>query len=1581
MNSGKVKIVSLVTVSDMSDLYLSGWEIELPVEEGWPSLRDDIWSAKFGQFQSELLSNGNGFHVTLRFSEIGWADPLSLLGLATTLRGFIEETESSLDVELGHPASVDTRRGAFLRFIAEHKFLRTFWAPQVIGRTRFLYNEVYHESDEEISALEQNLVSSGYLLAYDNSLCLRAKLFHVERDGGARTTDIEKAKLVSSCLDEIRDYGLKPLFSSRPELIDVLLYKFRVIIYELIENAFEHAFIDKDGTILGGYGGIYARVRKRASDSESEKRWNSARLRENANCPLLARFGVTAQSDWIEFFYYDPGRGLLTDLQSWAAHARTSGNKELSKIIAELKPTSNRLHKISRYMFGEGLSRFKREGRTALTGLQHIGLILASANDFARACVAREWVGGVHPWKDSIQPTPINYAKQHQFRDLANTFGTAWHFCIQVRPDDVVLPDYWEELECWKQKSPTGNHNLLPLTSEKLPEWQFFDERELAGRLSTLILHEVSFASETVVWLPGDVRKQRVHQWLSAVKKNKNVKTWVIADFPAYQAGPVSEILRRERLSKDLTIYLVTDDWRCACLSSPEEGKDPYPSTEKAQLFLKENVDVLYRLLRAYDSKLFWQGIPAEPPSDTHIDVPFVYECVNWEGSNGIRATLHGYLELTQALTEPLRAALCKRALLRTWPLFCRGTRCEPADSLLAGLLPEGSLRINNSPEGSTSEGVTIVSSVLVTGSTAERNHRRGYKATIHLFRHAHVEFEEGVLVATEEPVALDWMPTPPVMISPPSGKLPYQRIPGTPFIGRGGPKAIPIRRFGQPEQKKDGSYEVFKKPLYGESPGEMYEHFIRLGVLKLGHWSYEGHHDLFTVNLAKAYALESIDNGPLVHWLTKRLMELCESGVRVMIYPSHLVTDHIVRHLRERHPSCLPQHVIPVHFLGRHSQSSIRIPSLTYDRIREILKAEKLDGKQQSVVLFDDGTVTGKVAREMEHLIKNAGASTVYTLTLINRTGLPLYRKLISYTSKVRKHFWRWDVPALGSRRTCPLCRAVEQARLVAANMPNGPARIRVDQWISLWDRKNVVLNWEDHGLNPMALPNPRPMTFGKEWLPDATVKHYEVMHTTTTGIAAMVAELMRTTTYKAVGLKVADEPAGINYKGRDNVYKEPEGERKIWDRTRLEILVGQALLFFDDLDKHELVDRFNRIFSIVVRSSGTGKREIDALAGLTLLLADKESAETLFSLNQRELCHTRVSSPDGELVLGYILVKSKIDWLSWLDHQGDKLTVDERALLRENLTYAWQLYAERKNEPVSLQRRSFLNIVLLLGDTSSTMHCGFMRRRTAAPLVANITRIVNDLCTLEKALRQVNSLLYEHGDNLRFNLADETEKVGKWTHNLKEAQQDSDKANALEWVSDIHKYLFGENGLAERWREESLWSIEDLKSFLELEGLYEELIREWSTEIENKAKIKRDNTIIDRWATKEGYRLPEIDVNIPEGTERIMLVAPPIVRQVIWENMKNVVHSPDIFCVAIDEGITDLRIDVIKNNNGLLLDIKMLTKEGARIPEKKTNEEMLSSILGCTVEYEIIHDSGRCVLQTRIPIITVSGLGRVTL
>ncbi|MCU7836347.1 MAG: phosphoribosyltransferase [gamma proteobacterium symbiont of Taylorina sp.] len=703
----------------------------------------------------------------------------------------------------------------------------------------------------------------------------------------------------------------------------------------------------------------------------------------------------------------------------------------------------------------------------------------------------------------------------------------------------------------------------------------------------------------------------------------------------------------------------------------------------------------------------------------------------------------------------------------------------------------------------------------------------------------------------------------------------------------------------------------------------------------------------------------ERNDNGPLVKWLIDNLNELRDK-VCMLVYPSHIVADSIIRDLHIKNSGSLPTHVIPIHFLSSYSQSSIRIPSLTYDRIRRLIETEK----EKNVIFFDDGTITGKVAREIEHLLRNAGATRVYSIILGNRTGLPLYRELIIKTKNYRRNYWRWDVPALGNHRTCPLCKALSKAEIIVNNIPYGEEKRVIETWINTWKLRDVTLDWENHGLAPIPLPDIRKMTFGKEWSADGEIS-YDVKHTTTTGLASMVIELMRVTSYKAVGMHVLEKPAGKSG-------CEKEEDKDIWKRVRFEILITQLLLFYDDFDIYELNERFLFLFKLLLNSDES-TTEIESLAYFTMLLSEPNNALYIINESLNELSQNQTSSYHSMLTLAHLLSISDKDWLSFIPKK-DENNKQDRSLLGENLSYAWFIYAGIDKDPNQVQRSALRMVVQLLGDKIDTSHQVILRDRTIYNKMVNINLLLRDLKLLYSAFKNIGIGLYISDSTTEINPDKFVEEVNVWVDRLEEKKYLSEN-KTKDIISSLHQWLFNENGLAIRFQEVFLCQLAEIYNYLSIDD------SEWVKIIEEKSVKKL--MIKESWRnpnSEEKYYIPEIDVIPANFDNNLTIVFSPLIRQVIKDHIINVIHSAKPLIQHNDVGTVDMRCSFTLEDDFVFFKLVNLCSEEKQ-PKSTTNSKLIQSFQhNKKIEYSFLKlENNLYEFSVIIPIMTVASLGGV--
>ncbi|MBF0612066.1 MAG: hypothetical protein HQL55_13180 [Magnetococcales bacterium] len=687
-------------------------------------------------------------------------------------------------------------------------------------------------------------------------------------------------------------------------------------------------------------------VKQRGADFYKDrcKDWDKLLFIENDTCPGMQYAEISPGHTGIELFVCDMGVGICNNIGNWPPPIEGNCNGNYLKKVAKSKTP---LKLLTRCLFTSAVSSKTRPRTDQTTGLQQVGYLLNHNKDFVRLQTGGEWAGECLPWDREA----FNGAIRVNSNQGVAAGGT--YYGIIIRPGRE-LPNY--PADHWQHSFESSSAPLLfqalyapPLKSipasfhcidqrDEVFEWDF--PKDLIPPLETESGKKRIFLREeinTLVWLPGsEVGKRNMLDWMFVIFGHvnappgtgfiHNVDRLIIADVERhvgiYMAWFFSRM--RTKIGKRLEVFIVTREWAATCLTK-ESGDFRFKFNDNAaRSFLNGGVDdegsaaFLLRMLRHIDSEMFWKEIDSIPPDA--INNVLVKEWVTWFGKDPkLSFQLGGYLDFAQALTNPVCLKVCQRATLRAANTLSTPSSngqlkllpIYPTDDLARSVLTRSGRLMDTSQDARSScdkDSTPIaLTSVHITGQTQQqvdnRKDLRIEDRKLAVLRNPHKKglpeelLEEASIIAT----ALDWHPTP--TEDWPTPDAPYCRIPETPFICRSGEKDLPIPRYKKPAPD---SKEKRWHPMYGESPPDMYDNWSRLGVLKLGHWTYNNRHDLLTINLEKAYVLDSLNRGSLTRWIQDSLKHYFSDSpsghpplARILVYPSHPVTDRIIQDMK----------------------------------------------------------------------------------------------------------------------------------------------------------------------------------------------------------------------------------------------------------------------------------------------------------------------------------------------------------------------------------------------------------------------------------------------------------------------------------------------------------------------------------------------------------------------------------------------------------------------------------------------------------------------------------------------------------
>lgn len=1190
-----------------------------------PEFRENEGLATLGLLQ-KILASQQIENCTIDLKEVEWADPQPLLCLGLVLaESSLIKDQIILNLGSANEKHSTPAHRIFLKFLAQQGFLIEF-----DKHAQLLCEGKVQKNAQDFRLRLATEPQATYFL---NADCIFARIFRVDQH---QNDHITLQETVEELLKEAKVRAIGSAFGAEPLARDMLFQKLRKLLYELLLNVAEHSH--PEGMVA--YAGIYARIRGPKPPVENDataKPWNYL-FDKAVQIYGQRNFSPNPYAEWLELFVCDIGVGLTAHIAEWK---EPPDDPEVARDLQKAKQNKNPLDSIAHRLFRNTISRHPRHdsNRTAVTGLQHLGHLLAIGGDYCRIYTQNGcWIGGHMPWTQNLSTYSRKDIRDSKivpkYANLLPVSGTAYAFSLQPNHYNLsqentrwVCPDDKARLKILSAliNKTIFSHSLIT---------EFYDRRTLNSCLPPP-QEDISPTNPEIIVLrpPRLTSKLDVSRWLDLVAGNPSemptrpVNYFVIADLTPFQILTFRDLLLNVNVNKKtkLDIYLVTEHWFVYCLTTSPGSKRLESSDTKAALFIgltEENsqfsIADLGVLLRQMDSEIFWQSEP-----EMVMD-PFFNEPVDWHVSKDKEQviSLQRYLDFPRALSDPKRYRACRRALRRCLALYPNHLAVG-ADDLVATLVRDAMLSSFTRKDKRTGS-IIVVGSVAVTAGTVNRLKFESNSESIQMMIHGDVQGNND----STSLAAMLWISQLPsneklsILSVGKDKNPPWRRIPNTPYIAPLGEQSVSILRY---KRRADGSLD-FSKALYGRTPEETYNDFQRLGIIKTGHWKYGSRHDLQTINMRLAFRFSFLELGPLYSWLKDRFETFFSkknkrqiASAQLLIYPSHPVTDTMIDRIKQDpgFAEILPEGgMIPVKFLGMHTVSPLLASHLVAHRIQQVVKDRRWE--DWSAVIFDDGAVSGKHMRELTQFLQGLKAK-VYTLALLDRTGLPAQEAVFESFTMRHKRFWRWDVPALGNKRDCPLCQGLAIAQTYSDRLPSERQKKRLGEWMEAWKIRDVDTEWHQGGLKKTYFASPLQITFGVDEKPDGKRKEKHLFLNNSSSAASILLELTRLTTSADVIIKKAKSVA-VNY---------PD--------AAIEIIASQLLLFLDELNLQHQSERFIQLIQLIwIRPDAT---QAMSLAALCFTLADHEVLKKIWNFCKVELLPKQRLGNLDSTIAAYIL------------------------------------------------------------------------------------------------------------------------------------------------------------------------------------------------------------------------------------------------------------------------------------------------------------------------------------------------------
>lgn len=889
------------------------------------------------------------------------------------------------------------------------------------------------------------------------------------------------------------------------------------------------------------------------------------------------------RSGFFEVFILDSGQGIFDSLGK--------------------KPTEDKLNNLHQSMLDVFFRNNTSKGKNRSTehgGLYLLRELLIPHQDYFRVRDGDAWWGTqVHLFNEETRNQVIT---KHTFeKDFGKKRlkGLAW----TVRVSWLEAQDSSGKNQLWRKvKNSTEqslirklfkNKNTLSFSSNKVIK----DSRFSPSRVYPQINAEVEKDSTDCLFLPHpflmkNVIQNEIRIFLSEFNNYEKINL-IIGDVPSEEATTyLAAIVRANKfqeplLSTIVQITIVTRELRVCILTRNSESLFEINKSEVNSFFDENtlnNITNYLKTLRSHDSQRVKEIVTKTSSNSNHAD--FIKEEVIWEealkDNDGLILkpclTIGGYLDFPHSLTHPLCREIYALNLKRLTGLSIMGCRLESLDSLVDSLVTRFNAEIHprSSKKHSKSSTTTIqIGSIKVTGYTEDAENQAN-NPVFHFFQHPSGNATGAFL--------LPWIGHGEKItkIKDPKAAYNYRRVGKTPVISRGGWKSYEIPRYDQDklciyEKNPKDSYRAWQEP--SRNP------------MKLGHWVYGGHHEIFTINLLLAFKSEfdHIGSGNSLAKFTyanffnifnikvedlneqnkKLISNIKEANFKhvlhndlwkekpILVYPSHPVTDHIINEflslLEDQTLLRVRDNLISILPIRRHrSGSGLQVPGLTLERLNDAINTEE----NRPVVYFDDGVISGRTFIEVKRLLHGMGYGNIYSVVLLDRQRLPSVYHL---GNKKHVSYWRLDAPSMGGKAHCPLCHAIDKITTIEESIVSDIHKQRLLEWCDTWKELDPSTQWGNKGLRPIPLNLKKPnRRFCLRY--DSDTEKYEslgekgeqgILLTNSAGLIAWVTELHSVTSRDDFSLQL--------------INKESEN---LSGEVRIQLLASQLLLFTTEFD-----------------------------------------------------------------------------------------------------------------------------------------------------------------------------------------------------------------------------------------------------------------------------------------------------------------------------------------------------------------------------------------------------------------------------
>lgn len=853
---------------------------------------------------------------------------------------------------------------------------------------------------------------------------------------------------------------------------DMLYNKFFLFLQETVENVFEHAYGSEE---KNKYCAVIVRKSNKkvtedinCYETRNYNIFNKSKVDKQTyqkEIEKVSPYGNRDKNDktaYLEIFVTDIGCGLLKSFNATDVH-----------------DDRNIIQKI----FSNGERSSKKAKTSIAGGLYMIQNLLAESNDSISIKSDLNWTN--FKCSDQVKPEEsFSYIYRNGMyqRNTVHGFAIVGYIGMNVQNDkikrnflnfdgnkDAISIGAKIELLLGKDKSLIATTEKVSVIDLRF-DTKSVDECFELDYNKLVLLPSKHLSSKYLQKIVTNINKQNETQ--------RSINSFIIADIPDNEVNKYFNIFNKNNLSVNKLI-LISQSIKIAVFEFNTESKQLiYSINETRKYCTLEEKDIVLSLkafcqwIRIYDSRLMWNFI-SEYQEETGRNV-FINENVMWGND-----VLEGYLDFSQVITIQKCNILCLYQIFRL--LNNNNIYFENIDRFTTQLCEQANKTKNLSIKSSK----IGIGSVHVTGISSFESPIEELTTKIYFFNHGYRD--NNVVSFFEWATNKKWVNK--NFEKTETNNL--QRIGSTPFIASNGTKYFMERHYSN----INSVFEIPTSTMYSLVQDDY--GLSSTSISQIGHFNLDGKHDFLLVDVISLFRKAKIQRmyNPiydsncwdytlceLYYSLTghhrqslKKIRENINANIPhrdniinkiksygdikkfsnkknnfngIIIYLNDFQTTYIIEELKCIFNSELQRHFysIPTIVTDRASTSLLISPLLTNTLERNI--AELNLKSDVSATIFSAVTTSTKIRKELKHIMYRLGSKTVKTLTIIDRQRFSFG----TYNSNTHKAFMKLDLPELGAKDSCVLCKGLEMLKLFKKNTSSGLIVERIEQILDLW-------------------------------------------------------------------------------------------------------------------------------------------------------------------------------------------------------------------------------------------------------------------------------------------------------------------------------------------------------------------------------------------------------------------------------------------------------------------------------------------------------------------------------------------------